>query len=170
MFLAYTRCFLSLASATSYTAPPFLAPTSTLTTTPRCGLAFPSSNSPVVPRGATVRGTCGTPGAGTRTVYVPWRSSCPVPQVRSKRLVRVACTYSTEAPGRTCQHRFSQIEPVLNVRPMAARGSHSATFMLAGLPERSSAERACDTEETYDEEPPTRRPSMVRASGFLQST
>ena len=49
---------------------------------------------------------------------------------------------------------------------MAARGSHSATFMLAGLPERSSAERACDAEETYDEEPPTRRPSMVRASGF----
>ena len=45
---------------------------------------------------------------GTRTIimYVPWRSSCPVPQVRTlrRRLVRVACTYGTEAPGRTGQH------------------------------------------------------------------
>ena len=33
----------------------------------------------------------------------PWRNSCPVPQVRTlrRRLVRVARTYSTEAPGRT---------------------------------------------------------------------
>eukprot|EP00964_Phaeocystis_antarctica_P077902 scaffold48415_cov61-Phaeocystis_antarctica.AAC.2 len=55
--------------------------------------------------GATVRGTYGTPEAGTRTVYVPWRSSCPVPQARTlrRRPVRVACTYSTEAPGRTCK-------------------------------------------------------------------
>ena len=57
---------------------------------------------PVVPHGT---GTYGTPGAGTRTMYVPWRSSCPVPQVRTlrRRLVRVACTYGTEAP-RTGQH------------------------------------------------------------------
>eukprot|EP00964_Phaeocystis_antarctica_P119943 scaffold83700_cov57-Phaeocystis_antarctica.AAC.1 len=44
--------------------------------------------------GATVRGTYGTPGAGGRTVYVPWRSSCPVPQpartVRRLRGVRVS--------------------------------------------------------------------------------
>ena len=37
-------------------------------------------------------GTYGTPGAGTRTVYVPWRSSCPVPQALTlrRRLARVA--------------------------------------------------------------------------------
>ena len=34
------------------------------------------------------------------------RKSCPVPSVRTarRRLVRVARPYSTEAPGRTCQH------------------------------------------------------------------
>eukprot|EP00964_Phaeocystis_antarctica_P124545 scaffold88186_cov49-Phaeocystis_antarctica.AAC.2 len=37
-------------------------------------------------------GTSGTPVAGTRTVYVPWRSSCPVPQACTlrRRLVRTA--------------------------------------------------------------------------------
>ena len=60
--------------------------------------------------GATVRGTYGTPGAGTRTVHILWHSSCPVPQVRTlrRRRVRVACTYSTEAPG---QHK-SQPAPL----------------------------------------------------------
>ena len=41
--------------------------------------------------------------------YSAWRlgASGPVPPVRTarRRLVRVARTYSTEAPGRTCQHR-----------------------------------------------------------------
>jgi len=42
-------------------------------------------------------------------MYRAWApgASCPVPQVRTarRRLVRVARTYSTEAPGRTCQLR-----------------------------------------------------------------
>eukprot|EP00964_Phaeocystis_antarctica_P062713 scaffold37598_cov66-Phaeocystis_antarctica.AAC.2 len=46
------------------------------------------------------------PEAGTRTAYVLWCASCPVPQARTlrRRPERVARTYSTEAPGRTCQH------------------------------------------------------------------
>ena len=52
--------------------------------------------------GATVRGTHGTPGAGTRTVYVP--STCRGAAAALCLLVCVACTYSTEAPGRTGQH------------------------------------------------------------------
>ena len=49
--------------------------------------------------------TYSTPEAGTRTAYVPWRTSCPAPQVRTlrRRLVRVARTYCTEATGRTSQ-------------------------------------------------------------------
>ena len=59
----------------------------------------------------TERGTCGTPEAGTRTQYVQYTGAvgagCPVPPVRTQRgrLVRVARTYPTEAPGRTCQLR-----------------------------------------------------------------
>ena len=56
--------------------------------------------------GATVRGTYGTAVAGTRTQYVlyvgPWvGASRPAPPVRTQRgrLVRVARTYPTEAPG-----------------------------------------------------------------------
>ena len=55
----------------------------------------------------TVRGMYGAPEAGARTVYVPWRSSRPVPQVRSlrRRAVRAACTVQNGASGgRTCQH------------------------------------------------------------------
>ena len=56
----------------------------------------------------TVRGTHGTPEA-LRTLYSnsPGPSCCPAPQVRTarKRQVRVVRKYSTEAPGRTCQHR-----------------------------------------------------------------
>ena len=46
-------------------------------------------------------------GYTVHTVCVPWSTNCPVPPVRTARrwLVRVACTYRTEAPGRTCQHR-----------------------------------------------------------------
>eukprot|EP00964_Phaeocystis_antarctica_P047570 scaffold27522_cov62-Phaeocystis_antarctica.AAC.1 len=53
----------------------------------------------------TARGMYGAPEAGARTAYVPQRTSCPVPQVRTlrRRPVRAACTYSTEPPGRTCQ-------------------------------------------------------------------
>eukprot|EP00964_Phaeocystis_antarctica_P060630 scaffold36156_cov66-Phaeocystis_antarctica.AAC.2 len=61
--------------------------------------------------GATVRGTYAVRprGAGTRTAsYCVWgpRASCPAPRpVGTARgsPVRAAC--STEAPGRTCQHR-----------------------------------------------------------------
>eukprot|EP00964_Phaeocystis_antarctica_P053801 scaffold31606_cov33-Phaeocystis_antarctica.AAC.1 len=52
---------------------------------------------------ATVRSTYGTPGAGTRTA----------------RLVSVARTYSTDAPGRTCQHRQ---EPGAATRGRGRRG------------------------------------------------
>ena len=60
--------------------------------------------------GATVRGTYGTAEAGTRRrTYSAWRfkASCPAPLVRTarSRLIRVSLTYSTEAPGRTGQHR-----------------------------------------------------------------
>ena len=56
----------------------------------------------------TVRGTYGTPEAGTRTAHVRWRTSCPAPLVRTarRRPVHVARTYSTEAPGRTCKLRL----------------------------------------------------------------
>ena len=67
----------------------------------------PVLGDPLTTWGATARGTYGTPEAGTRTApYVPWRTSCPVPQVRTlrKRPVHVAHTFSTAAPGRTCQH------------------------------------------------------------------
>ena len=58
--------------------------------------------------GATVRGTYPTPEAGTRTQYVqyagPWASRPALPvRTQRGRLVRVARTYPTEAPGRTCQ-------------------------------------------------------------------
>eukprot|EP00964_Phaeocystis_antarctica_P127846 scaffold91553_cov63-Phaeocystis_antarctica.AAC.2 len=47
-------------------------------------------------------------------------ASCPAPPVRTarRRLVRVAHTYSTQAPGRTCQHRPRQL-PVQLLRLVA---------------------------------------------------
>ena len=73
----------------------------------------------------TARGTYtyGTPAAGTRKAYAPWRTSCPVPLVRTapRSLVRVACTYST------CQHRVplvvagNQVDGVLDTARAAQR-------------------------------------------------
>ena len=62
--------------------------------------------------GATVRRMFGTPKAGTRTAYVQWRTSFPAPHVPTvrtarRRLIHVARTDSTEAPGRTCQHSLA---------------------------------------------------------------
>jgi len=106
--------------------------------------------------GATVRGTYGTPEAGTRTAHVPWRSSCPVPQVRTlrRRLVRVACTYTKEAPGRAGQHgaaRPSAADPCRRSPPSAARASlgrkrglwrHIAYVWRTQAAERSGGRRA----------------------------
>ena len=57
----------------------------------------------MVPR-YEVRLTRGWYAYGVRTVA----QQLPVPQVRTlrRRLVRVTCTHSTEAPGRTDQHRL----------------------------------------------------------------
>ena len=62
--------------------------------------------------GATVPGTYPTPEAGTCTPYVQNVGPGVKPPCASgtypTRLVRVARTYPTEAPGRTCQLSFSQ--------------------------------------------------------------
>ena len=42
------------------------------------------------------------------------------------------------------------------------------SFIVTLLAERSSAERACDTEETYDEEPPMRRLSMAASAMVMR--
>eukprot|EP00964_Phaeocystis_antarctica_P148427 scaffold115266_cov65-Phaeocystis_antarctica.AAC.2 len=71
---------------------------------------------------------CGTPRAGTRTAYVQCvapRGSYPAPQVR-RRLVRVARTYSTEAPGRTCKLRLPPTQSLEQVRP----GAEEAAALL----------------------------------------
>ena len=51
--------------------------------------------------------TCGDSTRYVRTVLDATGAGCSVPLVRTiaRRLVRVARTYSTEARGRTCQHR-----------------------------------------------------------------
>ena len=63
---------------------------------------------------------------GVRTVRASPEASCPAPPVRTarRRLVRVACTYSTEAPGRTCQHGRS---PTPKRSPPKARMKRSSS-------------------------------------------
>ena len=74
------------------------------------------SSVPVVPRYA--RHARGWYAYGARTLLGAPRASCPVPLVRTarRRLVRVARTYSTEAPGRTCKLRSERLLPLLPVR------------------------------------------------------
>eukprot|EP00964_Phaeocystis_antarctica_P128909 scaffold92731_cov66-Phaeocystis_antarctica.AAC.1 len=57
-----------------------------------------------------VRHTRGRYAYGARTVRGARGASCPAPPVRTarRRLVRVARTYSTEAPGRTCKLRAAR--------------------------------------------------------------
>ena len=78
--------------------------------------------------GATVPGTYPTPEAGTCTPYVHYSTwglgaSRPAPSVRTQRgrPVRAACTYPTEAPGRTCQLRSLTASAVSEVANVASR-------------------------------------------------
>jgi hypothetical protein len=81
--------------------------------------------------GYHARGTYPTPEAGTRaypvrTVRGALGASRPARPVRTRsgRLVRVARTYPTEAPGRTCQLRVAQVLQMLDVKAVAILVEH----------------------------------------------
>ena len=61
--------------------------------------------------------------------YVPG-ASCPEPLARAARtrLVRVARTHSTEAPGRTSQHRLAALSSAIRVPAVAASSRLSRSF------------------------------------------
>ena len=87
-----------------------------------------------------VEAWCGVwPHSNTvRTVLGALGASCPVPPVRTarRRLVRAACTYSTEAPGRTCQHSPA---PVCGHTELAA--AVNAACLCDGPSESNAAPR-----------------------------
>ena len=111
----------------------------------------------------TVRGTYGTPGA-LRTLYSsdsPGPSCCPAPQVRMrpKRLVRVVRKYSTEAPGRTCQHGreafcSSSVRGSGLISRTAAVAEVDTTLMLP-------ASKAAEIEMAVEKAVPTTPESML---------
>ena len=96
--------------------------------------------------GATVRGTYGTPEAGTRTQYV----QCVMPGGQAAlrlrymyvpnagaRLVRVACTYPTEAPGVISGHVSAQGRTTGSCRespPARTMSSVTPTMELQSAP------------------------------------
>ena len=78
---------------------------------------------------------------GVRTVVPAPGASCSVPQVRTarRRLVRVAHTYSTEAPGRTCKLRLPPAQSLEQVRPGA---EEAAALLLRRLLRLGGAPRS----------------------------
>jgi hypothetical protein len=114
--------------------------------------------------GATVRGAIRT--ACDRTV-VPRPGSCPKPQVRTARgrPVRVARTYSTEAPGRTCQHRST-------LSPSSALPGHANAYTrsvcVAPLPRNAGGVATVRQRGLLPAPPPREvasRPKCTIASG-----
>jgi hypothetical protein len=72
------------------------------------------------------------------------RTSCPVPLVRTarRRLARAARTYSTEAPGRTCQHSKATHSAHVSRRVLSLAGARSGGSVQGGSGPGSGGWRA----------------------------